>query len=187
MKILNTALILISTLILISCGKSEVEGKYIRIKANESGGLNSTLSDAFGGLVSELDFKGKHCNFTYFGMQMSGEYKVDGGYVYIHTTGELGTLALQITDSQTLDGEGWVSGTFKKIDSFRAKNKTAIGYFKTKSELNMRTGPGTEFAKIEVLSKGEEVKVVEELDDGWVEIEKGGYRGYVSKDYLTKK
>ena len=186
MKIQNTAILLIASLILISCGKTGIEGKYIRIKANESGSLNGALRAAFGGLVSELEFKGQHCNFTYFGMKLSGEYVVDDGYVYIHTTGELGTLALKISDNQTLDGEGWISGTFKKIDSFRAKNKAAIGYFKTKSELNMRTGPGTEFAKIEVLSKGEKVKVVEELEGGWVEIEKDGYRGYVSKDYLTK-
>jgi hypothetical protein len=28
--------------------------------------------------------------------------------------GELGTLTFEIIDSETLEGEGWASGTFKK-------------------------------------------------------------------------
>jgi hypothetical protein len=45
---------------------------------------------------------------------MSGEYAIDKNYVYIKVDGELGTLAMEIIDDKTLEGEGWISGTFKK-------------------------------------------------------------------------
>ena len=45
---------------------------------------------------------------------MSGEYSIDGNYVYIAVGGELGTLAMEIINENTLEGEGWISGTFDK-------------------------------------------------------------------------
>lgn len=175
------ALFVVSIILFSSCMNSSIDGKYIKTKTNDRGSLLN-----LGGLVSELEFKNSHCNFVYFGMPMSGKYEIDNGYIYVYVGGELGTLSLEIIDKNTLEGEGWVAGTFKKASSFKAENKPALGYFKTKSELNVRAGAGTNFAKIEMLSKGTRVKVVDNLDNGWCEIEKDGYSGFVSKKYLIE-
>ena len=175
-------LFIVPVLLLSSCMNSSIDGKYIKTKSNDRGSLLN-----FGGLVSELEFKNSHCNFKYFGMPMSGKYEIDKGYIYVYVGGELGTLSLEIIDKNTLEGEGWVAGTFKKINSFKSKNKPVIGYYKTKSELNVRTGAGTNYTKIETLSKGTKVKVVSILENDWCEIEKDGYSGFVSKKYLTEE
>lgn len=177
-------LLAVPIFILASCTNSSIDGKYIKIKSNDRGGL---LGDVFGGLVSELEFKDNHCNFVYFGIPMSGEYEIDKGHIYVHVGGELGTLSLEIVDKNTLEGEGWIAGTFKKTTSFKAKNKPALGYYRTKSELNVRTGPGTNYTKIETLSKGTKVKVISDLENDWYEIEKDGYAGFVSKKYLIEE
>lgn len=65
-------------------------------------------------LVEKVQFTEKFCRFDYAGNPMSGEYKIDGNYVYIEMGGELGTLAMEIINDETLEGEGWISGTFKK-------------------------------------------------------------------------
>lgn len=93
---------------------------------------------------------------------------------------------MEIIDNETLEGEGWISGTFKKISSFKAKNLPAVGYFRTKSELNMRTGPSTDFFKIETVSADTKVKVVKIIGE-WCEIEYNGYSGFVSKKYLIEE
>ena len=181
MRILGISLT-IAMIILSSCINSSIEGKYIKTKSN---GRGSFLN--LGGLISEIEFKNSHCNFKYFGIPMSGKYEIDNGHIYVYVGGELGTLSLEIIDKNTLEGEGWIAGTFKKLNSFRSKNKPAIGYYRTKTELNVRSGAGTNYAKIETLSKGTRVKVVSILKNGWCEIEKDGYSGFVSKKYLYEE
>ena len=173
-------LFVIPVILLASCTNSSIDGKYIKTKSNDRGGL-------FGGLISEIEFKNNHCNFVYFGIPMSGKYEIDEGHIYVFVGGELGTLSLEIIANNTLEGEGWFAGTFKKASSFKAENKPTLGYYKTKSELNVRAGAGTKFAKIETLPKGTKVKVVDELENGWCEIEKDGYSGFVSKKYLIEE
>jgi Bacterial SH3 domain. len=171
-------------LFLVGCNISpSLDGQYIKIKDNDRG---SSLNVLNMNLVKEVNFGNNMCRFDYFGTTMSGQYKIDGNYVYIQVGGELGTLAMEIIDKETLEGEGWISGTFKKINSFKAKNLPAIGYYKTKSELNVRTGPGTDYFKIETISADTKVKVVKEIGE-WCEIENDGYRGFVSKEFLIKE
>ncbi len=66
-----------------------------------------------------------------------------------------------------------------------------------RSGLNMKNTPGVEGSKIGFLEYGEKVKVIskeftsqrdtfDNLDGGWVEIEKGKISGYVFDGYLTK-
>jgi len=86
-------------LILSSCTKTSLEGRYINVK---------------GGLVSEVNFGEKICRFNYIFITMSGEYTIDKNYVYIKAGGDLGNLAMKIIDDKTLEGEGWISGTFKR-------------------------------------------------------------------------
>ena len=169
-----------SLLFLVGCNISpSLDGQYIKIKDNDRG---SSLNVLNMNLVKEVNFGNNMCRFDYFGTTMSGQYKIDGNYVYIQVGGDLGTLAMEIIDKETLEGEGWISGTFKKINSFKAKKLPAIGYYKTKSELNVRTGPGTDYFKIETISADTKVKVVKEIGE-WCEIENDGYRGFVQKEF----
>ena len=172
----------LSLILLSSCINSNINGKYIKIKSNNRGGL--LLS---GGLISELDFKNNHCHFVYLGMPMSGKYEIDKGSVYIYTGGVLGTLSLEVVDENTLEGEGLIAGTFNRIECLKAKNKPAIGYFITITELNVRAGAGGDYTRIESLSKGIRIKVVDSLKNGWYEIEKDGYRGFVLKEHIIEE
>lgn len=99
-------------LILFSCiTKPSVEGTFVKVKENDRGTSINVFNK---GLVDQLTFGETMCRFNYFGIQMSGEYKVEDNYVYIEVGGELGTLSLEIINEATLEGEGWISGTFQK-------------------------------------------------------------------------
>jgi len=118
-------------------------------------------------------------------MPFATSYEKDGNIIRIKT--DKSDLMLTIQDNETLIGEGFAKGIYKKLSSFKSKNKLAIGFYQTKSELNVRTGPGTNYAKIETLSKGTKVNVIEIIDNDWCEIEKDGYAGFVSKKYLIER
>ena len=98
----------LSVLILSGCAKNSLEGRYVKVKENNRGnllGLN---------LIKEVNFGEKECRFDYFGTTMSGEYTIDKNYVYNKVGGENETLAMEIIDDKTLEGEGLISGTFQK-------------------------------------------------------------------------
>jgi hypothetical protein len=105
------SLLLLSALILSGCTKSKLEGRYIKTKENDRGNSMNILGLS---LINEVNFGDKICRFDYAGISMSGEYTIDKNYVYINVGGELGTLSMEIIDNQTLEGEGWISGTFEK-------------------------------------------------------------------------
>lgn len=103
--------IVLSALLLMSCSKTNLSGRYVKVKENNRGNSLNVLKI---NLVKEVNFGDKVCRFDYFGTTMSGEYTIDKKYVYIKVGGDLGTLAMEIIDENTLEGEGWISGTFKK-------------------------------------------------------------------------
>lgn len=109
---MRKVLIIAIGILLFSCNtKPKIEGSYTKVKENDRGSVMNVFQK---GLVDKVNFGEKICRFDYFGTTMSGEYTIDGNYVYIAVGGELGTLAMEIVDNQTLEGEGWISGTFKK-------------------------------------------------------------------------
>ncbi len=55
-----------------------------------------------------------------------------------------------------------------------------------KSAVNVRSGPGTNFAKIDVLYAGEEVTITQ-CQGGWCYVKHPGPDGWVSKNYLAPK
>ena len=103
--------IALSVSILSGCAKNSLEGRYVKVKENKRG---SSLNLLGINLIKEVNFGEKICRFDYFGTTMSGEFTIDKNYVYIKVGGDLGTLAMEIIDDKTLEGEGWISGTFKK-------------------------------------------------------------------------
>lgn len=52
--------------------------------------------------------------------------------------------------------------------------------------LNVRSGPGTSYTRIDCISKGTEVTILSE-DGDWYKVKFGGKTGYVSARYITKK
>lgn len=95
----------------VSSTSTDIKGKFYKTKENDRGHSLNILGS---GLVSELEFKDKYCHFNYFGNPMSAEYEIANNSIYVKVGGELGTLTFEIIDSETLEGEGWASGTFKK-------------------------------------------------------------------------
>lgn len=112
LRFIKITLVISISVLLFSCNsKPNIEGDFIKVKENERGAALNVFNK---GLVDKMSFGEKICRFSYFGITMSGEYTIDKNYVYINVGGELGTLSMEIIDEQTLEGEGWASGTFKK-------------------------------------------------------------------------
>jgi hypothetical protein len=107
----NLLLVVFGFLLLLSCSTKTLEGSYVKVKENDRGSDINVLGLS---LINKINFGDKMCRFEYAGTPMSGEYSIDGNYVYIEVGGELGTLSMEIIDEQTLEGEGWISGTFEK-------------------------------------------------------------------------
>lgn len=106
-------------------------GKYVKVKANNRGGAFENLN-----FIKEITFGDKMCRVLYMGTTLSGKHLIDGNYVYIEIGGELGTLAMEIIDNETLEGEGWITGTFKKesaLSSFKLEEKEGQSHFVEKS------------------------------------------------------
>lgn len=57
-------------------------------------------------------------------------------------------------------------------------------YYST-AELNVRSGPGTDYEIIDTISFGEEIEVVT-IEEGWAEIKTLDKNAYVSADYLSQ-
>ena len=80
--------ILLAIVLFASC--SRVSGTYV----NESGGL-----------YDQIEFVGNSsCNITTLGMKFPATYRIDNGYVYIHTH-DGADMLYKIQDSNTLVGE----------------------------------------------------------------------------------
>lgn len=93
--------------------KNTIKGKFLRISDNDRAGIEGLVK-----FISEIEFKGNYCHFTYVTTKMSGKYEIDEEFIYIEAGGELGTLALEIINNDELEGEGYIHGTFKREGTF---------------------------------------------------------------------
>jgi len=93
--------ILFAVILLASC--SRVSGTYV----NESGGL-----------YDQIEFVGNSsCNITTLGMKFPATYRIDNGYVYIHTH-DGAEMLFKIQDANTLVGDSiFNENTYKKVNS----------------------------------------------------------------------
>ncbi len=91
--------ILLAIVLFASC--SRVSGTYV----NESGGL-----------YEQIEFVGNNsCTITTLGMKFPATYRIDNGYVYIHTH-DGADMLFKIQDSNTLVGESFFNeSTYRKI------------------------------------------------------------------------
>ena len=93
--------ILFAIVLFASC--SRVSGTYV----NESGGL-----------YEQIEFVGQSsCNITTLGMKFPATYRIDNGYVYIHTH-DGADMLFKIQDSNTLIGDSFFNeSTYRKVNS----------------------------------------------------------------------
>lgn len=73
------------------------------------------------------------------------------------------------------------------INSQVANLPSIIKIVEANTELNVRSGPSTDYDKIATVSKGFKMSFNNRLDNGWYEVEKNGNIGYVSGDYVKEK
>ena len=79
--------------------------------------------------------------------------------------------------------QGYMSGEYLTISQ---KADVAIGYGQVSTDgavLNVRSGPGTGYAKVTTLSNGTVVQITG-IDNSWYKITYNGVSGYVSSDYM---
>lgn len=80
---------------------------------------------------------------------------------------------------------GYVHNEYIKINGdWNSSSSSITGTRKTTENLNFRTGPGTNYSKIETIPKGTVIDYYSE-SDGWAKVRYNGRDGYVSTSYLT--
>lgn len=100
----------------------------------------------------------------------------ENGYLPINYKGSLAFIAAAYME-RIEEGSTESSGV--------SKEATAGNIYITSTNLNIRTQPGNNGTVIETLSKGEEVIVVGELENGYYPISYNGKTGYAYAKYLN--
>ncbi len=83
--------------------------------------------------------------------------------------------------------QGWASGDYLTItpgSSGTPSTGSGTGTVNV-ARLNMRSGPGTSYGVLKVLSQGEVVTIRSGPSGGWAEIDSGGTTGWVFAEYLN--
>ena len=92
-------------------------------------------------------------------------------------------------------GEGWYKVDYKSITGYMSADyinlsttlEADLGYGRVETEgssLNVRTGPGTDFDRVEILYDGAVVKLLG-MENGWYKLDHKGSVGYASSDYIV--
>ncbi len=92
-------------------------------------------------------------------------------------------------------GNGWYKVDYKSITGYMSADyvnlsttlEADLGYGRVEAEgstLNVRTGPGTDYDRVEVLYDGAVVKLLG-MDNGWYKLDHNGSIGYASSDYIV--
>ncbi len=56
----------------------------------------------------------------------------------------------------------------------------------TKTDINLRYGPGTNYNIVTILPKGTAVTIAEDCDCKWIPVSYNGYIGYIRSSYLSR-
>lgn len=85
---------------------------------------------------------------------------------------------------------GYVSGEYISFTPEEEKtidNRTISKYVYTTTGLNFRTGPSTDYSKIDVFPYGTKLAFLDRLDNNWYLVRYDGKVGYVSGKYISTK
>ncbi len=117
----------------------------------------------------------------------------DGWYKVQLTDGTTGYfsadyLSIVSGDVNTLETEEIVSGDITTEDDTTEIVPSDTEYVRTTvSSLNLRSGAGTSFARIQSLSSGTVLEVLARTNNGWTKVKtSNGTEGYVSSEYVVK-
>ena len=89
----------------------------------------------------------------------------------------------ELTESAASENEG---ADIVDEGSRRRQPGPAAEYYNTTVDLNLRNGPGTDFAIIMTVGQGATVKVLSFLDGEWFMVEFEGRKGYMKAEYLAE-
>jgi len=133
-------------------------------------------------------FQNEFCHFKYFFYEVAGKYTIDNDYVFVETKSEIGTVSFRIINSYTIEGQGWVAGTYVKEGYKDKYYETLLGIYKVKSsKLNVREGPGTKYKALGTVEKGVRVQVTEIINKNWCKVQTASGEYYVFFDYLERE
>ncbi len=99
---------------------------------------------------------------------------IDNFYIIQLGTNEIGALSKDYIQTVTTAPSG-----AKTYTSMTPKNVT------TNASVNLRKGPGTNFAKITTLSKGTSIKAIGYIDNWYIVVTKNNLVGCIRKDFLN--
>lgn len=99
---------------------------------------------------------------------------IDNFYIVQLATNEIGVLSKNYVKTASSAPKG-------------AKTYTSVGTknMSTTAQVNLRRGPGTNFAKITTLSKNTSLKAIGYIDDWYIVVTKNNLVGCIRKDLLT--
>jgi len=181
---MKSSVLIILTCLFLSCNQNEINneptpkaeesirGKYVRVDHIKI----DKVSDLVGGfgLISEITFHNKNCEFEYAGLSMSGSYVLDGNKIFIDAGGQIGKLSMELINNYKLQGAGYINGVFMNEQSqeyLDYKEKTKGLYYVTKTT-RLRSLPINDKKVIvgDTLYEGESVEIKEQKN-GWAFIE----------------
>ena len=151
-----------------------VSSKYITITNNKPS-VTETSYYATGYTTTNLNVR-KGPSTTY--SKIDYLYKED--FVYIVAKTSNGWYKI-ITDD---DSYGYVSSKYVILDEVEEYEFGFVIPAYTTANLNVRTGPNTNYSKIGSLSKNSDVQVVAMTSNGWLKIKYNKGFGYVFADYI---
>ena len=142
------------------------EGGYLRVIDYKRGGRALALDEVYHGLSLQLP--------VYLAASMKKRREGSAG-VYYFNLGE-GVLATQ---------DNWyqVYVPSKGVTAWISKTYASLGLAaKTTGDVNLRSGPGKENSRIDVIKKGAKITVLS-VGSGWSQISWNGQTGYISNKY----
>lgn len=150
----------------------------VKLKVDDKGGTNGILKIWKNGKVI-VDYQGQlgyqdlysHTNFRF------GLYRSDNNNSLV----DLYFDEVKIGDSY--DAVKIVKASKLSAKENNSKKIIKIKTYKTKANLNLRTGPSTKYKVKTVIPKGKNLKYLRKRGS-WVEVEYGNYTGWVSSKYI---
>lgn len=80
---------------------------------------------------------------------------------------------------------GFVNNGYIKILGDYTQEEAPIGTRKTNTDLNLRSGPSTDYSVLLTIPRGGIVDYYSKTSDGWAKVKYNGKMGYVNAKYLT--
>lgn len=109
-----------------------------------------------------------------------------GNYIKVTVNGKTGwAVRNTVSPYKVKQTQPSTGSQLPSTDAPKTTSTASNVKYKTNSNLNMRSGPGTSNSVSRVLSKGTEVTTVGKKSGTWLQVKAGNVTGWVSASYLT--